>query len=56
MEFKLDGARIQVHRDGDDVRVWTRRCGRSPTACPNSSSGCAALPCETAVLDGETWP
>ena len=24
VEFKLDGARIQVHRDGDDVRVWTR--------------------------------
>ena len=23
VEFKLDGARIQVHRDGD-VRVWTR--------------------------------
>src|SRR5437763_10605863 len=24
VEFKLDGARVQVHRDGDDVRVWTR--------------------------------
>jgi DNA ligase-1 len=24
VEFKLDGARIQVHKDGDDVRVWTR--------------------------------
>ncbi len=24
VEFKLDGARIQVHRDGDEVRVWTR--------------------------------
>ena len=24
VEYKLDGARIQVHRDGDDVRVWTR--------------------------------
>ena len=24
VEWKLDGARIQVHRDGDDVRVFTR--------------------------------
>ena len=24
VEVKLDGARIQVHRDGDDVRVYTR--------------------------------
>ena len=24
VEYKLDGARIQVHRDGDDVRVYTR--------------------------------
>ena len=28
VEFKLDGARIQVHRDGDDVRVWTRTPAR----------------------------
>ena len=24
VEYKLDGARIQVHRDGDEVRVYTR--------------------------------
>ena len=24
VEYKLDGARIQVHRDGDEVRIWTR--------------------------------
>ena len=24
VEYKLDGARIQVHRDGDEVRVFTR--------------------------------
>jgi DNA ligase-1 len=24
VEWKLDGARIQVHRDGDDVRIFTR--------------------------------
>src|SRR3712207_9474370 len=29
VEHKLDGARIQVHRDGDAVRVWTRTLRRS---------------------------
>ncbi len=25
LEFKYDGARIQVHRQGDQVRIWSRR-------------------------------
>jgi DNA ligase-1 len=24
VEWKLDGARLQIHRDGDEVRVFTR--------------------------------
>ena len=24
VEWKLDGARVQVHKDGEDVRVYTR--------------------------------
>jgi DNA ligase-1 len=25
LEFKYDGARIQIHKDGEQVRVWSRR-------------------------------
>ena len=25
LEFKYDGARVQVHRDGERVGIWTRR-------------------------------
>jgi DNA ligase 1 len=54
VEFKLDGARIQVHRDGDDVRVWTRSLREITDGVPELVERIRALPCTTAVLDGET--
>jgi DNA ligase-1 len=54
VEFKLDGARIQVHRDGDDVRVWTRTLREITADVPELAARVRALPCASAVLDGET--
>jgi DNA ligase-1 len=54
VEFKLDGARIQVHKDGEDVRVWTRTLREVTDGVPELAERVRALPCETAVLDGET--
>ncbi|WP_222272411.1 ATP-dependent DNA ligase [Modestobacter marinus] len=54
VEFKLDGARIQVHRQGDDVRVWTRTLREVTDAVPELVDRVRALPCTAAVLDGET--
>jgi DNA ligase-1 len=54
VEYKLDGARIQVHRDGDDVRVWTRTLREVTDGVPELVERIRALPCRTAVLDGET--
>jgi DNA ligase 1 len=54
VEFKLDGARIQVHRDGDVVRVWTRTLREITDGVPELVDRVRALPCEAAVLDGET--
>jgi DNA ligase-1 len=54
VEYKLDGARIQVHRDGDDVRVWTRSLREITDGVPELVQRIRALPCRTAVLDGET--
>ncbi|MGD9989942.1 ATP-dependent DNA ligase [Pseudonocardia sp.] len=54
VEFKLDGARIQVHRDDDEVRVWTRSLREITAAVPELAEQVRALPCRTAVLDGET--
>ncbi len=54
VEFKLDGARIQVHRDGDDVRVWTRTLREITDGVPELVALVRSLPCRAAVLDGET--
>ena len=54
VEFKLDGARIQVHRDGDVVRVWTRTLREVTDGVPELVAQVRSLPCRSAVLDGET--
>lgn len=54
VEFKLDGARIQVHREGDDVRVWTRTLREITDGVPELVALVRSLPCRSAVLDGET--
>jgi DNA ligase-1 len=54
VEYKLDGARIQVHRDGDDVRVYTRSLADVTHRVPELVEAVRALPVERAILDGET--
>jgi DNA ligase-1 len=54
VEHKLDGARIQVHRDADVVRVWTRSLREITDGVPEIVARVRALPCRTVVLDGET--
>lgn len=54
VEYKLDGARIQVHKDGDDVHVYTRTLREITGAVPELVELVRGLPCRSAVLDGET--
>lgn len=54
VEHKLDGARIQVHRRGDEVRVWSRTLKEITDAVPEILALTRSLPVETVVLDGET--
>jgi len=54
VEYKLDGARIQVHRDGDDVRVFTRSLADITHRVPEIVAAVRALPAERMILDGET--
>ncbi|MGM1063808.1 ATP-dependent DNA ligase [Saccharothrix sp. Mg75] len=54
VEHKLDGARIQVHRDGDDVRVFTRTLREITRTVPELVELVRGLPCSSVVLDGET--
>lgn len=54
VEYKLDGARIQVHRHGSEVRVWTRTLREITSAVPELVERVLDLPCSEVVLDGET--
>jgi DNA ligase-1 len=54
VEYKLDGARIQVHRDGDDVRVFTRSLADITHRVPEIVAATRALPVDRVILDGET--
>ena len=54
VEHKLDGARIQVHRRGDEVRVWSRTLHEITDSVPEIVALVRDLDVETLVLDGET--
>ena len=53
-EFKLDGARVQAHKRGEDVRIFTRRLNDVTDAVPEIVEMLRALPAEEIILDGET--
>ncbi|KOU20414.1 ATP-dependent DNA ligase [Streptomyces sp. WM6372] len=53
VEEKLDGIRVQVHRDGDDVRVYTRSLDDITGRLPEVAQLARALPGERFILDGE---
>jgi DNA ligase-1 len=54
VEYKLDGARIQVHRDGPRVNIFTRTLREITASVPELVELARSLPCDTVVLDGET--
>ena len=54
VEFKLDGARVQVHRRGDEVRVFTRTLADVTHRVPEIVEVALGLPVSDVILDGET--
>jgi ATP-dependent DNA ligase I len=53
VEWKLDGARIQVHRSGGEIRVFTRSLDDITARVPEVVAAVAALGADQLVLDGE---
>lgn len=54
VEYKLDGARIQVHRSGDEVRVFTRNLADITDRVPEVVEVVRRMPVADVILDGET--
>jgi DNA ligase 1 len=53
IEWKLDGARVQVHKAGDLVRVFSRTGNDLTTAAIEIVNAVRAMDAETLILDGE---
>ena len=53
VEWKLDGARIQLHKAGEDVRVYSRNLRDVTFAVPEVVEAARAMPVDEVILDGE---
>ncbi|MGH8220316.1 MAG: ATP-dependent DNA ligase [Steroidobacteraceae bacterium] len=52
-EYKLDGARIQAHKAGEEVRLYTRTLNEVTAALPEIVESVRGLGSRVIVLDGE---
>jgi DNA ligase-1 len=53
LEYKLDGARIQVHKSDRDVRIYSRQSNDVTKACPEIEERIREADARSLVLDGE---
>jgi DNA ligase 1 len=53
LEFKLDGARIQAHKSGDQVAIFSRSLHDVTAAVPEIVEAVRALPAKDLIIDGE---
>jgi DNA ligase-1 len=54
LDYKLDGARVQVHKCRDEVRVFSRQGNDVTIAVPEAVAAVAASPARELIIDGET--
>jgi DNA ligase 1 len=53
LEYKLDGARVQIHKAGSDVRVFSRTLNDVTATVPEIVTLTRELPANELILDGE---
>ncbi|MBN1234434.1 MAG: ATP-dependent DNA ligase [Methanotrichaceae archaeon] len=53
IEWKYDGARVQIHKDGDSVRVFSRRLENVTASLPEMVQAAKQITAKSAILDGE---
>ncbi len=53
LDYKLDGARVQIHRVGNEVRIFSRGLNDVTERLPEVVDAVLALPARALVLDGE---
>ena len=53
IEWKVDGARVHVHKSGDDIRVFTRSRNDVTASAPEIVEALRAVDVSELILDGE---
>lgn len=53
LEYKLDGARVQIHRVGRDVKIFSRRLNDVTGSLPDVVDAALAQPADRFIVDGE---
>ncbi len=54
IEWKYDGARVQIHKDGGKVRIYSRRLENVTASLPEiTSAALKQIRADSAILDGE---
>ncbi|HZS54028.1 MAG TPA: ATP-dependent DNA ligase [Bryobacteraceae bacterium] len=53
LEYKFDGARVQAHKSGDNVVIYSRQENDVGSAIPEIVEAIRALPAHDLILDGE---
>src|SRR5438445_523359 len=53
IEWKLDGARVQVHKRGEEVRTYTRSLNDVTSRAPEIVAAMRGAPARELILDGE---
>jgi len=53
LEYKFDGARVQAHKSGDNVKIFSRGSKDVSAAIPEIVEAVRALPARNVILDGE---
>ena len=53
LDYKLDGARVQIHRVGADVKIYSRQLNEVTESLPEVVEAVAAMPSDELILDGE---
>src|SRR5439155_10913705 len=53
VEWKLDGARVQVHKRGEDVRIYTRNLNDVTRRVPEIVAAARGTAAQSLILDGE---
>jgi len=52
-EYKYDGVRVQIHKAGDTVKIFSRRLTDITRALPEVAAAMKTLPAAKAILEGE---